>query len=137
MYLYIEHRQQRRGMQFIGPVHKLYNQSPDIYDIKTSRMVDRFWEKVGRSLHKLYLVTYLKIILPNTTRFAWSHFYSSELSQYKILSTPLDLLGVRHISSQILTNQEPVQLVQRNFSHLICLESFSYIGRNWQEIFQD
>ena len=61
----------------------------------------------------------------------------SELLQYKILSTPLDLLGVRHISSQILTNQEPGQIVQRNFSHSICLESILYIGRNWQEIFPD
>ena len=51
-------------------------------------------------------------ILPNPTRFAWSHFYNSELSQYKNLSTPLDLLGVRHISSQILTNQELAEKVQ-------------------------
>ena len=41
------------------------------------------------------------------------------------------------MSSQFLTNQEPVQLVQRNFSHLICLESFLYISRNWQEIFPE
>ena len=56
------------------------------------------------------------LLSANPTRFASSHFYSSELSQYKSLSTPLNLLGVRHISSQILTNQEPGQIVQRNFS---------------------
>jgi hypothetical protein len=61
----------------------------------------------------------------------------SVLFQYKILSTPLDMLGVRHISSQILTNQEPGQIVQRNFSHSICLESILCIGLNWQEIFPD
>ena len=61
----------------------------------------------------------------------------SEVSQYKILPTPLDLLQVTHISFEFLTNQEPVKLVQRNFSHSICFESFLYIGRNWREIFPD
>ena len=76
-------------------------------------------------------------ILPNPTRFAWSHFYSSELLQYKILSTPLDLLGVRHISSQVLTNKEPGEIVQWNVCQSICLKSIMYIGRNWPEIFPD
>jgi hypothetical protein len=73
-------------------------------------------------------------ILPNPTRFTWSHFYSSEVLQYR---TPIDLLEVRHISSQLLTNQEPGPIVQRNFSHSICLKSILCIGWNWQEIFPD
>ena len=59
------------------------------------------------------------------------------ISTTNILWTPLNLLGVRHISSQILTNQEPGPIVQRNFSHSIDLEIILCIGWNWQEIFPD
>ena len=57
-----------------------------------------------------------------------------------LVSSPgfsLDLLGVRHISSQIWTNQDLARKVQMNFSHSICLESILCIGWNWQEVFPD
>ena len=73
-------------------------------------------------------------ILQNPTCLLEARQVGSEVSQYKILPTLLNLLQVTHISSEFLTNQEPVQLVQKYFSKFICLESFLYIGRNWQEV---
>ena len=82
----------------------------------------------------------------NSTRFALSqtHFLSnSDQSGARTNSSeelfPLNLLSVilKVFSSQLLTNQEPGPIVQRNLSHSICLMSILCIGWNWQEIFPD
>ena len=50
---------------------------------------------------------------------------------------PLNLLGVREKSSEISTNQKSAKHSQRIFSHSICFESISQLGKQYKLSFPD
>ena len=54
-----------------------------------------------------------------------------------LLPTPLDCLGDKVFSSQLLTNQETASKVQRKLSHSIVSETMCQIGQDSEEDFPD
>ena len=55
----------------------------------------------------------------------------------KNLSIPVDLLGARRKTSQILTNQKAAIYVQRIFSHSICSEQILKLVKLSEDSFPD